>query len=188
VTYEWPRRLSAAARPAAIATVAIGIEWIRVLAMARPDQTSAALVLGGASLCALAIPFSRESLGLAGGRWALRVVGALALTAVLLLPAALRWHGGGPLTGFVAFGAIIVASGEELAFRGALYAALDEVGGPALAVAGSSLAFTAAHVISHPLEFLPAVAAAGLLLGLWRWACRDLVAPVIAHAAADLAL
>jgi len=27
-----------------------------------------------------------------------------------------------------------------------------------------------------------------LLLALWRWACRDLVGPVIGHVAADLAL
>ena len=35
---------------------------------------------------------------------------------------------------------------------------------------------------------LGAVAAAGLLLGLWRWACKDLVAPIIGHVIADLAL
>lgn len=180
--------LQAAARPVAIAALAVGLEWWRALAMARPDQTAAALVLGGAALCALAIPFSSESLGLVRGRWGLRLIGALALTAVLLLPAALRWHGGGPLTGFIALGAVVVAAGEELAFRGALYAALDHVGGPALAVAGSSLAFTAAHVISHPPAFLLAVAGAGFLLGLWRWACNDLVAPILAHAVADLAL
>jgi hypothetical protein len=43
-------------------------------------------------------------------------------------------------------------------------------------------------MLSHPAEFLPAVAAAGLLLGLWRWACRDLVGPIVAHVLADVAL
>jgi hypothetical protein len=27
-----------------------------------------------------------------------------------------------------------------------------------------------------------------LLLALWRWACRDLVGPIIGHVIADLAL
>jgi membrane protease YdiL (CAAX protease family) len=81
-----------------------------------------------------------------------------------------------------------VSIGEELAFRGALYAALEEVGGAPLAVGGSTIAWTAAHALSHPPAFLGAVAAAGLLLGLWRWACRDLVAPIIGHVIADLAL
>jgi membrane protease YdiL (CAAX protease family) len=187
VTSAGPR-LRAAAKPVAIAGAAIGLEWTRALAMARPGQAVAALVLGGASLCALAIPFSRVSLGLGGGRWGLRLMGALALTAVLLLPAAVRWPGGGPLTGVVALGAIVIASGEELAFRGALYAALEEFGGAPLAVVGSALAFTTAHVLSHPPAFLLAVAGVGLLFGLWRWACRDLVAPLVSHIVADLAL
>jgi hypothetical protein len=38
------------------------------------------------------------------------------------------------------------------------------------------------------VEFLPVVAALGLLLGLWRWVCCDLVAPITAHVLADLAL
>ena len=29
---------------------------------------------------------------------------------------------------------------------------------------------------------------AGLLLGTWRWACRDLVGPILGHVIADLAL
>jgi hypothetical protein len=45
-----------------------------------------------------------------------------------------------------------------------------------------------AHAFSHPPEFLGAVAGAGLLLALWRWACRDLVGPIIGHAIADLML
>jgi len=52
----------------------------------------------------------------------------------------------------------------------------------------STALWTAAHALSHPPAFLGAVAAAGLLLALWRWACRDLVGPVIGHVVADLAL
>jgi hypothetical protein len=43
-------------------------------------------------------------------------------------------------------------------------------------------------VLSHPPDFLVPVAAAGVLLGTWRWACRDLVAPIVGHCIADLAL
>ena len=71
---------------------------------------------------------------------------------------------------------------------GALFASLEAGGGPVLAVLGSTLVWTLAHVLSHPPAFLPVVAAAGLLLGLWRWACRDLVGPVVAHVLADLTL
>ena len=53
---------------------------------------------------------------------------------------------------------------------------------------GSSLVFTAGHVLSRPPEILLAVAAAGVLLAVWRWACGDLVAPIVAHCVADLAL
>ena len=84
--------------------------------------------------------------------------------------------------------AVTISVAQELAFRGALYAALDEIGGAPLAIAGSTVAWTAAHALSHPPAFLGAVAAAGLVLGVWRWACRDLVAPIIGHVIADLAL
>jgi membrane protease YdiL (CAAX protease family) len=117
----------------------------------------------------------------------LRVLGGIALGAVLILPAAVR--AGAPLLpAGLAVAAVAVSIGEELAFRGALYAALDELGGAPLAVAGTTVLWTLAHVMSHPPQFLGAVAAAGLLLALWRWACRDLVAPIIGHVIADLAL
>jgi membrane protease YdiL (CAAX protease family) len=88
----------------------------------------------------------------------------------------------------LAVAAVAVSIGEELAFRGALYAALDELGGAPLAIIGTTALWTAAHALSHPPAFLGAVAAAGVLLALWRWACRDLVGPVIGHVVADLAL
>ena len=88
----------------------------------------------------------------------------------------------------LALAAVAVSIGEEIAFRGALYAALDEIGGAPLAVAGSTLVWTLAHALSHPPAFLGAVAAAGLLLALWRWAVKDLVGPMVAHVIADLAL
>jgi len=88
----------------------------------------------------------------------------------------------------LALAAVAISIGEEVAFRGALYAALEEVGGAPIAVLGSTLVWTLAHALSHPPAFLGAVAAAGLLLALWRWAFKDLVAPVIAHVIADVTL
>jgi membrane protease YdiL (CAAX protease family) len=129
-----------------------------------------------------------QRLGLSTSRLGLRVLGGFALAGVLLLPAAARAGGAPFLPAGLAAAAIAISIGEEVAFRGALYAALEDLGGAPLAVVGTTVLWTAAHALSHPAEFLPAVAAAGLLLGLWRWACRDLVAPVIGHVIADLAL
>lgn len=178
--------LNPAMRPLALGAAALGIEFVRVLGM-RQAAIPAALC-GGAALCLLATGTPRDQLGLAPGRVGLRVIGAAALTAVLLLPAAVRWTGQEPLTGWFAVAAVLISAGEELAFRGALFAALEQAAGPWLAVLGSSAAWTAAHALAHPPGFLPAVFCAGLVLGLWRLAMRDLAAPMAAHALADLAL
>jgi membrane protease YdiL (CAAX protease family) len=119
---------------------------------------------------------------------ALRIVGGCALAVVLLLPAATRAGAAPLLPLWLALPAVVVSIGEEIAFRGALYGALEDLGGAPLAVLGSTALWTAAHALSHPPEFLLAVAAAGLLLAIWRWACNDLVAPIIGHVFADLAL
>ena len=118
----------------------------------------------------------------------LRLVGGIALAAVLLVPAVARVSAVPILPGALAIAAVVVSIGEEVAFRGALFAALEDVGGAPIAVVGSTLAWTAAHALSHPAEFLPAVAAAGLLLAMWRLVFRDLVGPIVAHVVADLAL
>lgn len=116
------------------------------------------------------------------------MLGGFALAVVLLLPAAARVTAVPILPPALAAAAIAVSVGEEIAFRGALFAALEEAGGAPVAVIGSTAVWTAAHALSHPPQFLFAVAAAGLLLALWRLWCRDLVAPIIGHVLADLAL
>jgi membrane protease YdiL (CAAX protease family) len=180
----------AAALPAAIllAAVAIGLEFARVVAGRVPGLEVASLLVGGLALCCVAAGRKPADLGLGTDRLPERLLGGLALGVVLLLPAAVRWGGGPQLGPALAVAAVAVSAGEEVAFRGVLFAALDAAGGPALAVLGTTAAWTAAHALSHPPQFLPAVAAAGLLLGVWRWAFRDLVAPVVAHVLADLAL
>jgi len=180
-------------RPA-IAAVVIGsyillVEWIRTLPMARGAGGSlAGLVLGGVALVLSAAGWTPQQLGLGKSRIALRILGGLALGAVLLLPTAVRASAAPLLPASFAFAAVAISIGEEVAFRGALYAALERVGGAPVAIVGSTALWTLAHAFSHPPEFLGAVAAAGLLLGLWRWACRDLVGPIIGHVIADLML
>ncbi len=163
-------------------------EWARTLIAAEPFMAVPALVLGGVALAMVAIGWRPDQLGLSRSRLGFRVLGGLALGAVLLLPAAVRSTAVPLLPAGLAVAAVSISIGEELAFRGALYAALEQVGGAPLAVVGSTVVWTAAHALSHPPAFLGAVAAAGLVLALWRWACRDLVAPIIGHVIADLAL
>jgi membrane protease YdiL (CAAX protease family) len=175
-------------RAIGLALLAIALEWARVLALRTPQLEALALLAGGLALCLLAVGRTPAELGLGRSRLLERLIGGLALAGILLLPAAARWGGGPVLAPSFALAAVAVSVGEEIAFRGAVFAALERAYGPAVAVLGSTAAWTAAHALSHPLPFLPAVAAAGLLLGAWRWALRDLVGPIVGHVIADLAL
>jgi membrane protease YdiL (CAAX protease family) len=175
-------------RVVALGGMAVGLEWARVLALRTPEWQALTLLAGGLALCLLGVGRPPAELGLERTRLPERLVGGLALAGVLLLPAAVRWNGGPVLAPEFAVAAVAVSVGEEIAFRGVLFAALESAYGPGAAVAGSAAAWTLAHALSHPLAFLPAVAAAGLLLGAWRWAVRDLVGPIIGHVLADLAL
>lgn len=176
-----------AVRAVALGGYVLALEWTRAVAAQRSGLTAVALVVGGLGLLLAAVGWPPEKLGLGTSRFGLRVLGGFALGAVLLLPAAVR-EGAPVLPAGLALGAMAVSIGEEVAFRGALYTALNEVGGAPLAIAGTTVLWTLAHVLSHPAEFLGAVAAAGLLMALWRWACKDLVGPIVGHVIADLAL
>jgi len=175
-------------RAIGLAAMAVILEWARVLALRTPDRQALTLIAGGLALCLLGVGRRPAELGLETSRMPERLIGGLALAGVLLLPAAVRWGGGPTLAPEFALAAVAVSVGEEIAFRGAVFAALEQAYGPAVAVLGSTAAWTLAHALSHPPEFLPAVAAAGLLLGAWRWAVRDLVGPIVGHVLADLAL
>lgn len=176
-----------AVRAAVIGAFILAVEWTRALFMNVPYAAVPALLIGGGALTITAVVFPIERLGIGRKHLGLRVIGGLALGGVLLLPAAVR-TGAPLLPAGLAAAAVAVSIGEEVAFRGALYAALEDLGGAPLAIFGSTLLWTLAHALSHPPAFLFAVAAAGLLLALWRWAARDLVGPVIAHVIADVAL
>ena len=177
-----------ALRAAIIGAYILLVEWTRALVSTIPDAAIVAVVLGGAALAVTVVGWPPPKLGLGTSRMGLRILGGFALAAVLLLPAAVRASEAPIIPASLALVAVIISIAQEVAFRGVLYAALDEAGGAPLAIIGSTVAWTAAHALSHPPAFLGAVAAAGLLLALWRWACRDLVAPIIGHVVADLAL
>ena len=176
------------ARVGEIGAYVLLVEWVRSVAGGAPHAAAPSLVIGGAALALAAVGWRAQSLGLGGSHLGLRIIGGFALGAVLLLPAAVRANAAPILPAGLALPAVAISIGEELAFRGALYAALDELGGAPLAIIGSTALWTLAHALSHPPAFLGAVAAAGLVLALWRWACRDLVAPIMGHVIADLAL
>jgi len=180
--------IRAAVRAGIIAIFVLACEWSRAEIARQPGLTLLALVFGGAALGVAALGWPPDRLGLGTSRFGLRILGGLALGAVLLLPAAVRSGAAPMLPAGLALGAVVVSVGEELAFRGALYAALEELGGAPLAISGTTVLWTLAHVLSHPPEFLGAVAAAGLLLALWRWVGKDLVGPILGHVIADLAL
>lgn len=175
-------------RLAVIAAAVLGVEWARDLGERNADWSLLAFSLGGVALCGVGLTVPRHLLGLSLKRLGWRLAAGVAIGAVLLLPAVARGAALPGLPPVWLLPAAVVAAGEEIAFRGALFAALEEAFGPAVAVVGSSTAFVLGHVLTHPPSFLPVVAALGLLLGLWRWACRDLVAPITAHVLADLAL
>jgi membrane protease YdiL (CAAX protease family) len=177
-----------AVRAAVIATYILLVEWTRALASTAAHAAFAALILGGLALMLAGVGWPGERLGLGRSRLGLRILGGLALAAVLLLPAAARASTAPILPAVLVLPAVVVSVGQEIAFRGALYAALEDLGGAPVAIIGSTALWTAAHALSHPPEFLFAVAAAGLLLALWRWACKDLVGPIVGHVIADLAL
>lgn len=164
------------------------VEWTRTLVSGAPNAAIPSLVIGGSALGLAVVGWRAQALGLGGSHLGWRILGGFAIGAVLLLPAAVRADAAPILPAGLAVPAVAISIGEELAFRGALYAALDELGGAPLAIIGSTALWTLAHAFSHPPAFLGAVAAAGLMLALWRWACRDLVGPIIGHVIADLAL
>ncbi|MDI3298583.1 MAG: CPBP family intramembrane metalloprotease [Bacillota bacterium] len=92
-----------------------------------------------------------------------------------------QWVMGLSPLGLVAF-MLVTAAGEELFFRGAVQTiALQLLSSAALAIATSTLIFTALHLRSSVVGIFSGVAN-GAVLGLLFWATGSLWAPVLAHA------
>ena len=90
------------------------------------------------------------------------------------------------LVGGVGF-SLVNAAVEEAVFRGVLQTALERVDGPVVAVVVQAAAFGLLHVVGVPAGAVGAVMAGtwGLLLGVMRWRTRGILAPYVAHVAAD---
>ena len=82
---------------------------------------------------------------------------------------------------------VLVATGEEVLLRGALFDALEQIGGVAPAVVVTSATFALMHVPLYGWQVVPLDLGVGLwLAGLRLWS-GGIAAPAIAHVAADLA-
>lgn len=82
---------------------------------------------------------------------------------------------------------VLVATAEEALLRGTLFAALERIGGPLMALAITSLLFAVIHVPFYGAAALPLDLAVGIVFGGLRIATGGIAAPVAAHATADLA-
>jgi len=131
-------------------------------------------------------PLSRPSalampIGLAGGA----VLIGIALVARVAGPG----PSFAPAAPFAPWAAItlIVATGEELILRGALFSALERTSGVVAAVAITSVAFAVMHVPLYGWHVVPLDLGVGIFLGGLRLAGGGSTGPAIAHAVADLA-
>ena len=152
-----------------------------------------ALAIGlafGVALLALGLPALRRlgrptliaiPIGLAGGSVliALALVARAGALGPTLAPAA-------PFAPWAAV-TIVVAAGEELVLRGALFTALERSGGVVVAIAVTSIAFAVMHVPLYGWHVVPLDLGVGIFLGGVRLAGGGWAGPAIAHAVADLA-
>jgi membrane protease YdiL (CAAX protease family) len=86
--------------------------------------------------------------------------------------------------------ALVNAAVEEAIFRGVLQTSLEQLIGPAAAVFVQAGAFGLLHVVGIPTGLVGAVMAGvwGALLGVLRQRTRGILAPYVAHIAADLTI
>ena len=189
------------AAPAAILAGLAGIvlaRWLATRAGLDPLGVGAAFGVALAALWAGAsatrgararrsgnVPAAGIALGLAVG---LALVGlALAgswLGGLQLAPGTLR-----PAAPFLAWAAVTlaVAAAEEGILRGALFDRLRSSGGVVLAIGVTAVVFALMHVPVYGWSIVPLDLAVGIALGGLRLATGTLLAPIAAHAVADLA-
>jgi membrane protease YdiL (CAAX protease family) len=81
----------------------------------------------------------------------------------------------------------LVATAEEVALRGALFDAIERIGGPVAAILVTSLAFSLLHVPFYGPHVLLLDIGVGLALGGLRLMTGGVRAPAVAHVVADAA-
>lgn len=74
---------------------------------------------------------------------------------------------------------------EEIAYRGYLMFVLDALGGPWLAVLGSTVAFTLGHLYQHGAGIVR-VAGVGLIAAVMMWAGGSLLPIILLHIVTDV--
>ena len=79
-----------ALRAAVIGAYILLVEWTRAMASTIPGAAVPAILLGGGALAVSVVGWPAPKLGLGTSRLGLRILGGIALAAVLLLPAAVR--------------------------------------------------------------------------------------------------
>lgn len=179
------RRSSMVAAPSRVVpSIATGLAALLVrpaLVRLPPSARVATLVALTAvvAAAALTVPVARD-------RHRVRPAAALAigLGGVALASLAAGRPVAAPLGAWALPLAIAAATAEEALFRRSLYGWLAR-GGPAVAVAGSALAFALVHVRAYGLAVLPVDLGAGLLLSWQRWASGTWSVPAATHAAAN---
>jgi membrane protease YdiL (CAAX protease family) len=120
-------------------------------------------------------------------------VGLAGGLSLILLPVIARSEGGlpigihpGPFAAWVAVTAI-VAIGEEVVLRGALFDALRPPVGVVATIGITSLAFALMHVPLYGWHVVPLDLAVGIWLAGLRLVSRSVAAPALAHTIADVA-
>jgi membrane protease YdiL (CAAX protease family) len=188
-----------AARPVALATALGGVVLFRSLAAARAPGDGLLVGLAfGILLLALALAAGwRPAAGRSIGRIGIGTVAAigaglavgLVLVALALLIGRDQLPALRPAVPFLPWVAVtgLVATAEEVALRGALFDAIERIGGPAAAIAVTSLAFAIMHVPVYGPHVLLLDLGVGLALGGLRLFAGGVRAPAVAHVVADLA-
>jgi membrane protease YdiL (CAAX protease family) len=182
--------------PAALARLTVGMVALGAIVTARAalnGSTSASAFAAGLTLGVGLVGLALV-MGWRGGRPKMSAIviglaGGVVLVAAPLLtsdapPAPPALHPV-PLAAWIAV-TVVVASAEEVALRGALWHAAQEVHGPWLALVLSSTAFALMHVPLYGWHVLPLDLGVGIFLGGLRLASGGVAAPAIAHAVADL--
>lgn len=84
----------------------------------------------------------------------------------------------------------VLAAGEELVARGLIFAALEDISGPAVAILTTSLLFAVAHAMNPGADATAIVNTflAGTLLGTMRWKTSSLWMPIGFHVVWNLLL